>query len=195
MKINSDSIVQSILRFLIVSGVVIIGGYLVYEKSVFISTQWPYQFFSSGITLGIAYAAFCDNHIREGIAMLLGWYLILTLSPPGHNSWLFILFGAYVILIAYAVYYYLRIIKKSFASNSLVRIIIACVLIAVTNSIIVLVLVLITLPASSANLVIRLEGMFLNLKIGAGLGLLFGFGAELADYVAKTYMKQKKVVV
>ena len=55
MKIDNELIKESIVRFIIVTGLIIAIGYYLYEKSVFIPTHWPFQFLVSGITFPVYY--------------------------------------------------------------------------------------------------------------------------------------------
>jgi hypothetical protein len=193
MKISFDLIKQSLIRFMMITGLIIAVGYLIYQESVFISTRWTFQFFISGITLGITYAMFKANHFREGFAILCLGYIAATCLISSPHSWLFILEGIYISFIAVAVYIYLIISRIYFNSTSLIRIIISGVLIGIVNSLIIIVLNLFPQKSSFDNTPIIMEYILLNLKIGVGIGLLFGIGVELSNWSIKSCLIPKEL--
>lgn len=188
MKFNDKLIIRHIVRFLFVSGLIIAIGYSFYKESVFISTRWPFQFFGTGITLGIAYATFSTNNYRTAIGILLLWYIVFTGFLFEHNSWIFILNGTYIALTSAALYLYLIIIKKTFASNNIVRVIISGLLFGITNSLIILLLALFSSHFVFNNLSILLQPMLLNLRIGIIIGILTGIGINLTDLFIKSFL-------
>lgn len=190
---NIDALKKAIFRFIIISGLIIALAYLIYQIAVFTPTMWAFQYFISGITIGIAYVAFRDKNYREGIVLLLLWYIILVSVISKGNYWVFILEGVYICFIALAVHLYIKIIGKSFIKNEISRIIVSTIIIGLCNSFIVVVLNLYSLQSIFSKLPNILDTMFLNLKIGAILGLFMGVGIELSNYFVDVVYKEKRV--
>ena len=188
MKFNDKLIIRHIVRFLIVTGLIIAAGYSFYKESVFISTRWPFQFFSTGISLGLAYAAFSTKKYRAAIGILLLWYIVFTGFLFEHNAWIFILNGTYIALTSAALYLYLKIIQKSFASSSIFQVILSGLLFGITNSLIIVLLALFSSHFEFNNLSILVQPMLLNLRIGIIIGLLTGISINLADLFIKSFL-------
>ena len=190
---NLEMLKQAIVRFVITSGLIIAFAYLVYRIAVFTPTMWAFQYFVSGITIGIAYTTFRGKNYREGLVILLLWYIILVSVISEGNYWIYILEGAYTCIISLAVYSYILIIRKSFVKNEISRIIVSIIIIGSFNSFIVLVLSLYSIQSLFAHFPNLLDAMFLNLKIGAMLGLLMGVGIELSNYFVDVVFKEKMI--
>jgi uncharacterized membrane protein len=190
---NIETLKQAIIRCFTISGLIIAIAFLIYRAEVFTPTMWPFQFFVSGITIGIAFTTFRDKNYRGGLALLLLWYLVLTIPTSQGNSWIFILEGVYTVIISAAVYLYIHIAGKSFIKNEISRIITSTLIIGIFNSLIILVLSLYTLQSLFRHFPNIVDIMFLNLKIGGMLGLFMGVGIELADYLIGTLYKGKDV--
>ena len=187
MKIDSDLIKESIIRFIIITGLIIAAGYYLYHNSVFISTHWPFQFLVSGIIVGIAYATFYKNNLSIGITILLIWYIVLTSLVSRNNSWGYILEGVYIGFFSAAVYLYILIIRKYIIENILVRFIISSILFGVINSLIIVFLSLLS-QAIFVDMSKIIKPMILNLQIGAGIGLMLGIGIQLSDSFIKSIL-------
>jgi hypothetical protein len=192
-KKNIDIIKQSLVRCISTSGFIIAIAYFIYQDSVFTPTHSPFQFLISGITIGISYTSFRNQNYREGLALLLLWYFIIIVSISERHTWLFILEGTYICIIAAAVYAYLNIIRKPFIKDEIFRIVTSTVIIGIANCLIIVVLNLYSLPSIFINFPNILDIMLLNLKIGVILGLLMGIGIELANYLVNILFIQKKV--
>ena len=189
---NIETLKLAIVRFVIISGFIIAVAYLIYQIAVFTPTMWAFQYFVSGITLGIAYVTFKEKNYREGIALLLLWYIILVGVISKGNHWVFILEGVYICIIALAVYLYIIIIKRSFVRNEISRIIVSTIIVGLSNSFIIVILELYRLQSISSPFPDMLNGMFLNFKIGATLGLFMGVGIELSNYFIDVVYKEKR---
>ena len=87
MAINKDNLTLPIIRFLCISGLITAMAFLIYQKNVFIPTRWPFQFFSSGITIGLAYTAFRKNHVVIGLIALLCWGSFRLWDNPKFKDW------------------------------------------------------------------------------------------------------------
>ena len=183
MKFNQDLIKEISIRFFIISFLIIVAGYIFYSESVFIPTRWASQFFSTGITLGIASSMFFFKRYREGAALLFVWYLILVIFFSTHNPWIFILDAVYTSIMGLTVYFYFKIIRTSAEINTIVRILFAAMFISIANGIIIIVLGMFVPLASFYESSRMLEIIIFNSQIGFGLGLLMGIGAELANIV------------
>ena len=190
---NIEKLKQAMIRFLSVSGLIIAIAFLIYRDGVFTPTMWPFQFLISGISIGIAFTTFRDKNYREGLALLLLWYLVITGLVSQGNSWIFILEGAYTVIIAAAVYLYIYIVRKSFIKNEISRIFVSTLILGIFNSLIILVLSLYSLQSLFNHFPSIIDAMFLNLKIGAMLGLFMGGGIVLADYLVDALFKGNKL--
>ena len=184
---------QALVRCISISGVIIGLAYLIHGSSVVIPTRWPFQYLISGITIGIAFTTFRDNNYREGIALLALWYVILLGSIAERFMWIFILEGTYIIIISFAVYLYITIIRNPFINNEFLRVCTSIVILALANSFIIIVLKLISLTPIYPHLSQIFDAMFLNMKIGAMLGLFMGVGVELSDSIIIPTLFKKKV--
>ncbi len=191
---NIEPIKRAIIRFIIIAGFIIALAYLIYQIAIFTPTMWPFQYFISGITIGLAYVTFIDKNYRVGLVLLLLWYFILVGVIAKGNSSVFILEGTYTCIIALAVYLYIIIIGKPFIKNEISRIIASTIILGLFNSFIVLVLYLYTIPSLFAHYPFMLNAMFLNMRIGAILGLLMGVSIELSNYFIDVVYKEKRIV-
>jgi len=185
---------QALVRSISISGFIIAVAFFIYHESVFTPTRWPFQFLLSGITVGISFTTFRDQYYREGLALLFLWYIIIVGSIPERHAWLYILHGTYTCIIAAAVYVYLIIVRKPFIKNEILRMSTSIVVLGLANCCIIVVLSIYSLPSLFSNFSRILDAMFLNLKIGALLGLLMGIGIELADYIVNLLFIQTKDV-
>ena len=192
MNTNVELVKQGIVRFIVVSGLIVGFAYLIYHESVFIPTRWPFQFLISGIVIGLSYAFFITNKIKEGIAVLVLSFIISSGLITPHHTWNFILTGTYVCVMACAVYLFLFIIRKQYFTDRLMCIVTAGVIIGVANSLIILVLRLFSPLSSFAQLPMLVEALHLNLKIGTVMGLLFGIVTELSKYFISSFLSQKE---
>ena len=191
--INTEIMMRAIIRFSIIAGLIITLAFLIYRIAVFTPTMWAFQYFISGITIGLAYVTFRDKNYRIGLVLLLLWYIILVSVISEGNSWVFILDGAYTCIIALAVHLYIIIINKPFIKNEISRIIASTIILGVCNSLIILVLNLYSFQSLFAHFSYMLDAMFLNLRIGAMLGLFMGVGIELSNYFIDVVYKGKRI--
>ena len=178
-----DSIKQALVRWFVVSGCIILVATYFYQANVFIPTRWPFQYFLSGITIGLAYATFRVDNYRIGLLVLVLWYLGVTLPFAGNNSWIFILEAVYIVMIAAGVYIYLYFIRKPFVKDEVRRVGVSILIMGLSNCLIIPVLSLFTIGASIHHLSRLVDTMSLNVQIGALLGLLMGIATEFAEYL------------
>lgn len=186
MKINIERIIKLLVRFILVSGLIISVGYLFFHELVFIPTHWAFQFFITGITLGIAYAMFYSNSVVKGIVTLFLWFILMTSFISNHNSWVYILEGTYICSMAVSISLFLFIIRKFLVSNILIKIIISSILLGVTNGLIIIVLNLFSPGLFFTHFSTILDAIFINLKIGFSIGLCLEIGIELAESIIKS---------
>jgi hypothetical protein len=125
--------------------------------------------------------------------LLALWYVILLGSIAERFMWIFILEGTYIIIISFAVYLYITIIRNPFINNEFLRVCTSIVILALANSFIIIVLKLISLTPIYPHLSQIFDAMFLNMKIGAMLGLFMGVGVELSDSIIIPTLFKKKV--
>jgi hypothetical protein len=193
MNTNAELIKQGIVRFLSVAGFIIGIAYLIYHGSVFIPNRWPFQFILSGIAISLSYAIFSLKKNKEAIAVLVLYFIISSGFIKEHRTWNIVLEGTYICIMACAVYLYLFIIRKQYFTHRIMDIVTAGVIIGVSNSLIILVLVLYHPLSFFARLPMLIEVAYLNLKIGTVMGLLFGIGTELSQYIISSYFTQKQL--
>ncbi len=190
---NIETFKYAIIRFVIISGLIIALAYWIYQIAVFTPTMWPFQYFISGVTIGLSYVTFYKKNYREGLVLLLLWYIVLVSIISKGNSWVFILEGTYICTIAFAVYLYIIIIGKPFIKNEISRIIVSTIILGLCNSFIIVILNLYSIQSIFAHFPDMFDAMFLNLKIGAILGLYMGIGIELSNYIIDVVYKEKIV--
>lgn len=181
---KKSTLLNALLRFLIVSGLVIAAGYIVYRNALFIQTMWPYQFFLTGITVGIAYLAFKCNVRNAGFLILLIWFSMvlgngLLIGREALHSWHLILRSAYILGMTCAIYLYVHSLAKPLMRTFLHRIMAATILIAVMNGMIILILGILSSGKPSE----MLQAIYHNIAIGGQIGILTGIGIEIAEYV------------
>jgi hypothetical protein len=176
-----DSIKQSIVRFLSISGFIVLIAYLIFGKKIFILTYAPSQFFQSGITIGLAYTSFYNNKVRQGIASLILWFILLYSISSSRHWWIVVLCLTYISMISLGVYYSIKINHKPFITNEFFRIATFTVLLGISNALIIVVLNLITFWRIKYNLPQIPESMLFNLRYGAMLGCFAGVSIELFD--------------
>lgn len=193
MNSNNNTWKQVILRGVIVSGLVIAFGFIVYQSSIFTPTTPPFLFLVTGVTIGISYAAFKSSVPRNGFIALFVWYVILTGRHASHNAWIFILEGSYIMGITGAIYLYILIADKPFINGRTQRIVASTLIIGIVNGLIVIFLGLFRIGAVVAHPEVFLQASYYNLKIGAVMGILSGLGIELAEYVIKRLSLQEQV--
>ena len=141
----------AIIRFVIISGLIITLAYWIYQIAVFTPTMWPFQYFISGVTIGLSYVTFYKKNYREGLVLLLLWYIVLVSIISKGNSWVFILEGTYICTIAFAVYLYIIIIGKPFIKNEISRIIVSTIILGLSNSFIIVILNLYSIQSIFAH--------------------------------------------
>ena len=184
MSSKGNTLLNALLRFIIVTGLIIAAGYVVYRNAVFIRTMWPYQFFLTGITVGVAYMAFKSTSRNNGFLILLIWFFlvlsnILLIGREALHSWHIILRSIYVISMTCAIYLYVRSLGKSLMSTVIKRIMAATIIIAVINGVIVIILGILSSGRPSE----MLQAIYHNIAIGGQIGILTGIGIEIAEYV------------
>jgi hypothetical protein len=192
---NVELLQQSILRFVIVAGVIIAIGYLIHHNFIFISTMSSFQFLLSGITIALSFSSFRVKCYREGLALLLLWFVILRLFSE-RQAWSFVLGVTYICVIAAAVYFYLFFVEKFYIKSILIRIVISSITLVLANALIIVILMVIANLFSHrpeyAHFPTILKVMLSNMIIGSQLGLLMGVGIELSDNLSNLLFIQKK---
>jgi len=193
MSAKSITLLNALLRFVIVSGLVIAAGYVLYRNAVFIRTMWPYQFFLTGITVGIAYMAYKSTSRHNGFLILLIWFFlvlgnILLIGREALQSWHIFLRSIYVLSMICAIYLYVHSLGKSLMRTVIKRMMAATIIIAVMNGMIVIILGIV----SSGRPAEMLHAIYHNIAIGGQIGILTGFGIEIAEYVIGKLQERQK---
>ena len=190
---NIEVFKQAIVRFISISGTIILLAYIVYYGDVFIPTHWPFQFLVSGVTIGLSYAAFREKYTRQGTGLLTLWYVVLLGSVGQWHEWIFILEGIYITVISLGVYFIIRILQKPMINNAFLRIGTSMGVLAIANSLIIVILGFFSLSHFVSQLQQEFDAMSLNLKVGAMLGLFMGIGVELSDSFVSPMFLRKRV--
>jgi len=187
-----DIVKNTLLRMILAACTTVAFGLLFFQLSVFNMRMMASQFMMSGVTAGIAYAALKTPRWRDGLAALFVWYIVLTFFISQYNWWLLVLFFAYIMGIAAAVYLYLYFVRREIVRGALQRVAASGVITAVANAVIILFLGLVTmvLGYSASNISLATPGyyasmVFRNLQLGTLIGIGFGVGAELAEYIIR----------
>jgi hypothetical protein len=187
MKTLQEIWTCAILRALIVTVLIMIVGFAFYRFWIFDTSMMPFQFTLSGVTAGIAYATAKGPSIRNGLAVLFLWYFVLTSAIFGFNTWLMKLDLIYVAGIAAAIFFYDYFVKKPFFNMAIKRIILAGVLVAVVNGLIIVILSTIASRAMVWRVASTWYMVYKNTELGALIGLAGGCGIEIAEYVVAKY--------
>jgi hypothetical protein len=183
---------RAIARAIVVSVLAIAVGLLFYRLSVFVATMRAFQFTISGISIGLAYAALKGDALRNGLAALFVWYALLTGLMEDFNSWLLILNLAYIGGMAGATYLHQRVVQSRVVRGALPRVALAGAFMSIANGLIVVFLVLVSWrTAVFTHPATWLDVAYVNLQIGALIGLATGLGMELAEYVDATFLMQR----
>lgn len=185
MNSISNTWKQAIWRAVIVSGFVIVIGFIIFHSSIFISTNPTFQFVVTGVTIGISYAAFKSGTPKYAILPLFVWYLFLVGKQALENTWILILSSSYILAIAGAIYLYLFIASKSFINGRIQRIVALTLVVGIINGLIIIFLGLFRIKEAIANPIWILTTMYSNLQIGTVIGIISGLGIELVEYVLK----------
>jgi hypothetical protein len=174
---------RAISRAVVVSGLGIVVGLVLYRLSVFIPTMRASQFLVSGVSIGLAYAAFRGHAIRNGLAALLVWYAVLTGLIEDFNPWGLILNFAYIGGMAGATFVHQRVVETRFVRGAIQRVALAGAFMAIANGLIVVFLALFSWKVVLTHAATWIEVVYYNLQLGALIGLATGLGMELAEYL------------
>ncbi len=191
MESSKQLVVEGIIRFVAVTGLIIGVAFLIYDGAVFVPTVWPFQFLISGITLGISYAVFSAKRIKEGIGILALFFMFSSGVVTPHEIWHFVQNGVYIGVLACAVYVHLFLIRKRVVTNRIVSVVAAGAVIGIANGLVILVLSLFSPFAVWAHTSILLQAVHLNLRVGALAGLLFGIGIEISTFVIRRFLSPR----
>jgi hypothetical protein len=184
---TQDVVKHTILRLIVVVCSTAGFGFLFFRLSVFDMRMWASQFLTSGVTAAIFYAALKTPRWRDGFAALLIWYLVLTFLVAKYNSWLPILHFAYVAGIAAAVYLYTYFVRREIVRGLVQRVAAAGVITAVVNAVIIVFLGLFSWRTVFASPGYIASWVFKNLQIGTLIGIGFGTGVEIAEYIIRRF--------
>jgi hypothetical protein len=193
MDKNTQLIIQGITRFLSVSILIIGFAYLIYGRTIFVLTDWPSQFFTSGLTIAVAYATFSEGKRKEGIGVLVIYFIVSSGSILPHQLWTYVLSAIYIGGMAFGVSLYLRFTRRKPFDNPLMRIVAAAAVVAILNGAIILVLALTSPRWYFSHLGALLSAVHLNLKVGTMMGLMFGVGAEVSTTIENKIFVSKEV--
>jgi len=179
---------HAITRAVVVSSLGILLGFALYQLSAFTPTLKTFQFTLSSVTIGIAYAASKAHNTRNGVAALFVWYVILTGLVREFNFWLLILNLAYIGGMTGATLVHQHFAKRGLVKGAIGRIVLAGVIVAVANGLIVWFLSLFYLKTTISHAAAIMETVFFNLQLGALIGVATGLGMEVAEYlIAKDF--------
>ena len=182
---TQDVVRHTIVRMLVVACATVGFGLVFFRLNVFDMGKIASQFLTSGITAAITYAALMTPRWRDGFVALLVWYIVLTFLVVQFRVYLLILNFAYVAGIAAAVYLYCYFVLKEMVRGLLQRVAAAGVIMAIANAVIILFLGMFNLHAVYASPGSYASVLFRNLQFGTLIGIGFGLGVELAEYIIR----------
>ncbi|HEX7573612.1 MAG TPA: hypothetical protein VF514_11000 [Bacteroidota bacterium] len=182
---TQDAVKHTILRMVVVACATVGAGLVFFRLNVFDMGMIASQFLTSGITAAITYAALRTPRWRDGFVALLVWYIVLTFLIVQFRAYLLILDFAYVAGIAAAVYLYYYLIRKEMVRGVLQRVAAAGVIMALANAVIILFLGMFNAHAVYASPGSYASAVFRNLQFGTLIGIGFGLGVELAEYIIR----------
>jgi hypothetical protein len=185
---------DAIVRFVVIAGIVTAFSRIVFGAAAFIPTMTAFEFFANSVTIAIAYAGFKAREARNGFAGLLVWYILLTgvLFSPIY-LWSFIMEATYIIGLAAAAYFYLRVAETWFANKRIQRILAGTLCIGFTHAAIVIFLEFVSWrfiehPSKA------MAWSYMNLRNGVLIGILSVSGMELAEYLLSLRKVEPKTV-
>jgi hypothetical protein len=176
---------EALVRTIVVAGSGVLLGFALYESQVFTPTMVAFQFTMSSVSAALVYATMRSTSIRNGLATLLVWFVVLTWAIEEFNPWLLWLNSIYIIGIGVAILTYTHLIRELLFRFGFARIFLAGALLSIANGLIIVVLALITRRYGLQDaekiwtLVVR------NCEFGALIGLAVGCGIEIAEIVMK----------
>ena len=172
-----------ILRALVISGIGVLVGSIFYRSSVFIPTMRPFQFTVSSISAGIAYAFLKSSMRRHLLPALFIWYVVLTGLLVKLTWWALILNLTYISGVACAILIYSYAITKPYSNRIILRIIYSGAIMSSINCLIMIALAVFSLNAIFSHFSVWLSSVKHNAELGAIIGLAFGLGIEIAEYL------------
>jgi len=182
------------IRGVLVAGLIMLFGFAVYGREVFIPNMWPSQFLFSGVTLGVAAAFFHHRQFRNGSAALLVWWLAsMGLISHVHDFRNSLLFVVDIVAMSAAVYYFYLIIRRPPLSQWFWQLIASSILVGLAAGSVVAFMALLHPQTVFSNPWKVLHAVYMNMRIGILMGLLFGGGDLLANNVVR-FLRSRKAV-
>jgi hypothetical protein len=175
----------ALIRAAVVAGSGILLGYLLYQSLVFTPAMVAFQFTLSGVTAGVAYAALKGRRIRDGLASLVVWYVIVTFLVENFVPWMLLLNFIYIAEIAVVIWVYVRLIREPLLKSIPARIVLAGALLSIANGLLIVILETILKRHTLGNVGELWELIMRNCQFGALIGLAVGCGIEIAEQIVK----------
>ena len=182
MPTSSNSVLNTIIRIVVVMVCGMGTGYLFYGTAIFVPSYTPAQFTMSSITAALFYGVSRSYSYRSATAAVFVWYVVSTL-PSIHNWWIFVLHLVYVAAIAGAVYFYQLLVRRPVLRGIFQRIATFSLLTGTMNAIAILFLATVTTLFSHVKLSTVYQIGFENFQLGTLIGLGIGAGIEIAEYL------------
>ncbi|HBD07826.1 MAG TPA: hypothetical protein DCZ69_06150 [Syntrophobacteraceae bacterium] len=175
----------ALIRAAVVAGSGILLGYLLYQSLVFTPAMVAFQFTLSGVTAGVAYAALKGRRVRDGLASLVVWYVIVTFLVENFVPWMLLLNFIYIAEIAVVIWVYVRLIREPLLKSIPARIVLAGALLSMANRLLIVILETILKRHTLGNVGELWELIMRNCQFGALIGLAVGCGIEIAEQIVK----------
>jgi predicted RNA-binding Zn-ribbon protein involved in translation (DUF1610 family) len=172
-----------ILRGVIVAIAGMAIGFAFYQWQIFSPHLKTFQFTVISITAGIFYAAIKQSAIRNGMAALVVWYVLLTFLIVRFAPWHILLDLIYIAVIAGVVYLDVYAAGRLPLRGRLQRIAAMLTLTAVGNALIAVVLRLVSIRTALSQPQVLVDSSFYHLRLGGLVGLGLGIGMEITEYV------------
>lgn len=201
METVQDKAQEFVIRFVGVAGVSIALGIAIFGRRVFVITAAPFQFVQSGVTAGLFYASLKNlTSIKNSIAALFVWYVLLLTLLVKFNTWLPILDLAYLGGIAAAIYLCKYVVDKGLIHGIVQRLATSIVFLGLANVLIIVLLSTIQfifyhharqVSIFFSELPLRIRA---NLIIGCAIGFGAGVGIEIVEYYFDRRHRQDEAV-
>ncbi len=190
MEIEDTHLNRAIVRTVVI-GVTGIGvGFALYRLSAFTPTMRAFQFVMSSVTIALAYAGGKDQNVRNGLAALFVWYVVLTGVIEEFVPWMLILNALYISGMAAATFVSQSVLKSRFTTKAVLRIAVGGAIISLANGLIIVLLGLSFYKSMVAHFGTTFDLLVGNLQLGALIGLATGTGMELAEYFIRRYLER-----
>ena len=177
------------MRAVIVAVACVAFGFAVYQQHIFNIYHTQVQFVFAGITIGIAYAFAKANRLRDGVAALVVWYVVLVGLLLHEHSFVSVRDAVYIALHGFGVYFFLKLLSPTFRQTRVARIASYTVIASLVNGAVIPVQALIHWKTVSFNGL--LNGFEWMVILGLMIGVSCAVGMELAEEGIRRFLHKR----